>query len=369
MGGRLILRIEDLDSGRVRPGAAEAALTDLRWLGLDWDDGPDLAAALLRRISNQSGGTATTTPSPDSEPWDWSTHAPAPGPTSNALLPPPTPRTKDPPTRESAPLGRARTPTCSATVRSPGDSGFLPARSAGLIGSWANGRSTLDASVATSWWTVGSRSLLSACGGPRRRHDGRDSGHPGDDLVPSTPRQILLYRALGWEPPSFGHVPLAVGSDGRRLAKRDGSLKLAALRDQGVDSARLVGTIARSCGWSDRIEPEDAPSLIERFDLATIPRSPWVITPEFITELTGLIAAVPFGRPTPHLGLRGPRESSRESPERRDDPRLPSEFRRRESAQSGSKPQAPPALAGFGACGGAGSIRGSPRFATFRAER
>ena len=44
----------------------------------------------------------------------------------------------------------------------------------------------------------------------------------GDDLVPSTPRQILLYRALGWPVPAFGHVPLAVDPDGRRLAKRDG---------------------------------------------------------------------------------------------------------------------------------------------------
>ncbi len=67
----------------------------------------------------------------------------------------------------------------------------------------------------------------------------------GDDLVPSTPRQILLYRALGWNPPMFGHVPLAVGPDGRRLAKRDGSLKMASLREEGVDPRRLVAWIAR----------------------------------------------------------------------------------------------------------------------------
>ena len=57
----------------------------------------------------------------------------------------------------------------------------------------------------------------------------------GDDLVPSTPRQILLHQALGWTPPRFGHVPLAVTAEGRRLAKRDGSIKLATLREQGVD--------------------------------------------------------------------------------------------------------------------------------------
>ncbi len=55
----------------------------------------------------------------------------------------------------------------------------------------------------------------------------------GSDLVPSTPRQILLYRQLGWPEPRFGHVPLTVGPDGRRLAKRDGSIKLSSLREAG----------------------------------------------------------------------------------------------------------------------------------------
>ena len=51
----------------------------------------------------------------------------------------------------------------------------------------------------------------------------------GDDLVPSTPRQILLYEALGLTPPRFVHVPLVVGPDGRRLAKRHGDTRLATL--------------------------------------------------------------------------------------------------------------------------------------------
>src|SRR5205823_5583932 len=52
----------------------------------------------------------------------------------------------------------------------------------------------------------------------------------GDDLIPSTPRQLLLYRALGLEAPRFAHVPLVVGPDGRRLAKRHGDTRLSALR-------------------------------------------------------------------------------------------------------------------------------------------
>src|SRR5438093_46161 len=60
----------------------------------------------------------------------------------------------------------------------------------------------------------------------------------GDDLVPSTPRQLLLYRALGLTPPRFIHVPLVVGPDGRRLAKRHGDTRLQTLRDAGVTAER-----------------------------------------------------------------------------------------------------------------------------------
>ena len=100
----------------------------------------------------------------------------------------------------------------------------------------------------------------------------------GDDLVPSTPRQILLYRALGWPRPSFGHVPLAVGPDGRRLAKRDGSIKLATLRSRGVDPRTLVGELVHSCGWSDDVTPCLPIQAVSRFDPGSLPREPWAVT-------------------------------------------------------------------------------------------
>src|SRR5207248_3189267 len=62
----------------------------------------------------------------------------------------------------------------------------------------------------------------------------------GDDLIPSTPRQLLLYRALGLAAPRFVHVPLVVGPDGRRLAKRHGDSRLATLRAAGVKSEALL---------------------------------------------------------------------------------------------------------------------------------
>src|SRR5262249_14292052 len=92
----------------------------------------------------------------------------------------------------------------------------------------------------------------------------------GDDLVPSTPRQLLLYQALGLTPPHFVHVPLVVGPDGRRLAKRHGDTRLAALRNAGVTAEALLGLLAWSCGWLDRPEPVKARVPLPLVHLATV---------------------------------------------------------------------------------------------------
>jgi glutamyl-tRNA synthetase len=104
----------------------------------------------------------------------------------------------------------------------------------------------------------------------------------GDDLIPSTPRQVLLYRALGLAAPAFGHVPLVVGEDGRRLAKRHGDTRLSALRAAGVKPEALVGLLAWSCGWVAKPEPMSARELLPRFRLNAIPPRPFVLTAELL---------------------------------------------------------------------------------------
>src|SRR5205085_687959 len=69
----------------------------------------------------------------------------------------------------------------------------------------------------------------------------------GDDLIPSTARQILIHRALGTTPPAYAHVPLVVGTDGKRLAKRFGDAQIATLRAKGVSPERIIGVLAE---WS-----------------------------------------------------------------------------------------------------------------------
>jgi glutamyl-tRNA synthetase len=63
----------------------------------------------------------------------------------------------------------------------------------------------------------------------------------GEDLLKCTARQLLIYRALGWEPPTFHHCPLVTGEDGQRLAKRHDSLSLRAMREAGVTAEAVFG--------------------------------------------------------------------------------------------------------------------------------
>ncbi len=109
----------------------------------------------------------------------------------------------------------------------------------------------------------------------------------GDDLIASTPRQILLYRSLGWEPPAFGHLPLAVTETGRRLAKRDQSIKLGTLRERGLDVRELVGCLAQACGLADEPVPSHPSDWIERFDRNRVPRDPWIVRAADVDRLEG----------------------------------------------------------------------------------
>jgi glutamyl-tRNA synthetase len=99
----------------------------------------------------------------------------------------------------------------------------------------------------------------------------------GADLLGSTPRQLALYRALGAPPPSFLHVPLVLGPDGQRLAKRHGSIAVAEYRAAGVTAERLVGELAASLGLAARGELARPADLVARFDVARLPHEPTVL--------------------------------------------------------------------------------------------
>ncbi len=103
----------------------------------------------------------------------------------------------------------------------------------------------------------------------------------GDDLIDSTPRQMLLYEALGLAEriPTYYHVPLVTGPDGRRLAKRHGDTRLSYYRSLGVPPGRVVALVARWSGISDVPDDVASAALLPRFDLSGLPRSPIVFGP------------------------------------------------------------------------------------------
>jgi glutamyl-tRNA synthetase len=104
----------------------------------------------------------------------------------------------------------------------------------------------------------------------------------GDDLVTSTPRQLLIYEALGLTPPRFGHVPLVVGPEGRRLAKRHGDSRLSTIRNAGIPAEKLLGVLAHSCGMMAEPRPITAKELIPLFSWKTLPPTPFMFTEDLI---------------------------------------------------------------------------------------
>jgi glutamyl-tRNA synthetase len=281
-GGRVVLRIEDIDSPRVKAGAPEQACEDLRWLGLDWDDGPiiqtrrlPLYQSALEQLKLRNLVYPCTCTRADVERAASAPHLDHEGPVYPGTC---AARSAD----DVASLGGVpycwrfrlpeRTPAFDDAFRGPT---ALDLHSlGGDFVVWKAPRNGVTATPAYQLAVVVDDAAQGVTEVVR-----------GDDLVSSTPRQLLLYEALGLTPPRFVHVPLVVGLDGRRLAKRHGDTRLSSLREAGVSAERLLGLLAWSCGWSERIEPITAVELIARFDLARIPQAPLTLTPELLRAI------------------------------------------------------------------------------------
>ena len=98
----------------------------------------------------------------------------------------------------------------------------------------------------------------------------------GDDLIDSTPRQILLARLLGLEAPRYAHVPLVLGPDGQRLAKRHGAVTLADRTELGEEPFEVLGWMASSLGLAEPGETPSLEELLSRFDAKRPPMEPTI---------------------------------------------------------------------------------------------
>ena len=97
----------------------------------------------------------------------------------------------------------------------------------------------------------------------------------GDDLLETTPRQVLLARLLGLPVPAYAHVPLVLGADGERLAKRHGAVALADLAPLGVGAGEVRSRLARGLGLAEPGEAVTMDDLLARFDPTRLPSEPW----------------------------------------------------------------------------------------------
>jgi glutamyl-tRNA synthetase len=111
----------------------------------------------------------------------------------------------------------------------------------------------------------------------------------GQDHVSNTPKQLRILEALGADLPSYAHVPLLNGPDGRKLSKRHGAITVEAFREQGYIPEAFVNFMAL-LGWSydDRTEVMSRDELVERFTLARVGKSPAVFDYEKLSHLNGL---------------------------------------------------------------------------------
>jgi glutamyl-tRNA synthetase len=272
-GWEIVLRIEDLDGPRIKQGAAEESIELLSWLGLEWDEGPfyqrqDLAPyeAALAKLAAQGELYCCSCTRKQIEDAALS----APHGDEHELRYPGTCRPALRRHLSDADLARS---DVALRVRVPEDITDFQDQFA-LHQKFDIQQSIGDFLVRTKE-QFPSYQLAVVVDDARQ---GIDQVIRGDDLLSSTPRQMLIYRLLDLTPvPSYTHLPLVVGEDGRRLAKRHGDSRLSYYRQQGVPAERIIGLLAEWCGMGTRREMT-AGEFRDQFRLAALPRQQAVFT-------------------------------------------------------------------------------------------
>jgi glutamyl-tRNA synthetase len=278
-GGAFVWRVEDLDGPRAVPFLAERQRADLAWLGLDWDEGPDVGGphapyhqsqrALLyeaalerlaaagrlfpcRRSRRDLQGLASAPHGPEGAPYpaafrpqglpaDWYDHR---GVFADAAF---RFRVGEDEMRFDDEIFGRQAERLDQTV---GD--FVLKRRDGLY--------AYQLAVVVDDLEMGISEVVR-----------------GADLLASTARQIQLLEALGGRRPRYAHIPLVVGADGEKLSKRDGAATLAALRADGRAPEEVAGYLAYSLGLLPAPLPRAPRDLISLFAWDRIPRHEWCL--------------------------------------------------------------------------------------------
>lgn len=254
--GAIVMRIEDLDLPRVRKGSEASILRDHEWLGLDWDEGPvnqstrfDRYDAVLRKLERHTFACTCTRKELQASAAPHGAPNTYPGTCRNG----PTHPERDAATRFRVEGSLGFSDVLHGSLEFP-RSDFVVQRSDELF--------AYQLAVVVDDHDMDITEVVR-----------------GDDLLASTVLQISLYQALGWSVPGWLHVPLVLGADGQRLAKRHGAVGVGAYRDAGWSRERVLGLLSHSLGLSEDDAPTDLDTLRARFSLDTLSRDPVTLDP------------------------------------------------------------------------------------------
>jgi glutamyl-tRNA synthetase len=273
-GGTFILRIEDTDQERSTPESVKAILDSMKWLGMEWDEGPyyqtermDLYRKEAERLLAQGKAYRCVCTAEELDARREAARAKGDKPRYDG-------RCRDLPASETAgkrSVVRFRAPQEGQTVVHDivrGDVSFENAELDDLVLIRSDGLPTYNFVVVVDDASMKITHVLR-----------------GDDHLNNTPKQILLYEALGYPLPLFGHVPMILGQDGARLSKRHGAMSVMAYEEMGYLPEAMVNYLVR-LGWShgdqEIFSTEELKSV---FSLEHIGRSAGKFDPEKLTHL------------------------------------------------------------------------------------
>jgi len=281
--GKFILRIEDTDVARKVEGATEAILDGLQWLGLDWDEGPYLQSQRLnfyREVSNRLVREGHAYPCYCS-------------PERLEMVRQEQMKRKQPPKYDAhcRRLTQQQRSQLEASGITPVVRFKTPSEGQTIIHDLIRGQVTFRNS------TLDDFVLLKSDGYPTYHLANIVDDHlmnishvlRADEWVSSTPRHILLYRALNWEPPHFAHLPMILGPDRSKLSKRHGATTIIEYRDQGYLPEAMFNFLAL-LGWSldDKTELLSREELVEHFSLERISKTAAIFNKSKLEWMNGV---------------------------------------------------------------------------------
>ncbi len=270
--GKFVLRIEDTDTVRSTQASVDAIFEAMRWLELDWDEGPyfqtqrfDLYREYLQKLLDSGDAYYCTCTQQEVEAMRQKAKAEGGKPKYDGHC-----RERGLPRSDNAVI-RFKSPLAGTTVVQDvikGNIVFQNTEQDDFVVCRSDGTPTYNFVVVVDDITMGINTVIR-----------------GDDHVMNTPKQILLYRALQSPLPVFGHVPMVLGKDKTRLSKRHGAMSVTAYRDMGYLPDAFINYLAR-LGWSHGDQEFfTRQELVEKFSLKNIGKSAGVFDTDKLTAL------------------------------------------------------------------------------------